>query len=457
MRLRLQLAAILVGTFLLFLPEIHYSPVYDDYEQLVLNQRLQSWSHVPGYFTAHLWANSQKQPSLFYRPMFLLWFRLVFAILGPPGAIWHLASIVAHLLATACVFLLLRGLINDLRTTLLATALFAIHPIHTEAVAWLSSSGDLLLTTSLTLSVFFYVKRKGPISFPSILFATLAMFSKETGIVAPALILVYEWTRSGLKPAIVNVLPYFPSVLLYFVLRTMALGNPVTGGPAGMSVSAMILTWPRLLVAYAGHLIWPVHLSVSYDVPIGRSPWPLLLLLAVAVSLVWIIRKSSANVQFGLAWFAITLLPALSIRYLTYNDYTHDRYLYLPSVGLAIIAAEWLCGVRFTVARSVAWTAVGVVLCWCSRSDLRIWRDDISLFRRAVETAPTNVMAKYNLAEAYQTANRMPESYPLLKQLLDQYPDFPLANRDMARYYWQAGNVQEANRYYSNYLNSKRD
>ncbi len=270
------------------------------------------------------------------------------------------------------------------------------------------------------------------------------MFTKETGVVALVLILAYEWTRTGLKPAIVNVLPYLPSAFLYFVLRIVALGNPVSGGPPGVSVSAMVLTWPRLLVVYARHLFWPVHLSLSYDVPIETSLWPLLLLLTVILGVAWVIRNSSANVRFACAWFAITLLPALSIRYLTWDDYTHDRFLYIPSVGLAVIVAECFRRVRFTFPRLVAMCALAVAFCWCTRSNLRVWQDDISLFSRAVETAPRNVMAKYNLAEAYQTANRMQESYPLLKQLLDQYPDFPLANRDMARYYRHIGNFEEA-------------
>lgn len=456
MRSRLKLAAILLGTFLLFLPESHYSLVYDDYE-LVLNRQLQAWSYVPGYFIAQHSASAPTPPSLYYRPIIAVWLRLEYAILGPPSAIWHLSSILAHLLSTACVFLLIGCLTNNLKATVLATIFFAIHPIHTEPVAWVSAVSDLLLTTFLTLSVFYYARRTGVVSLPSVLFATLALFTKETGVVAPALILVYEWTRTGFKSAIVNVLPYLPSALLYFTLRTIYLGNSVIGGAPGVSVFAMVLTWPRLLVVYARHLIWPVHLSLSYDVPIETSPWPLLLLVAVILGVAWIIRKRSANVRFASAWFAITLLPALSIRYLTWNDYTHDRFLYLPSVGLALIVAQCFLRFRFTVPRSVAICALAVAFFWCTRSNLRIWQDDISLFSREVETAPSNVMAKYNLAEAYQVANRMQESYPLLKQLLDQYPDFPLANRDMSRYYWYIGNVQEANHYYLNYSKSQRD
>jgi protein O-mannosyl-transferase len=449
MRQRLQLAAILLFTFLVFLPEIHYSLVYDDYEQLVINPRLTSWSYFPGYFTAPLWAHLPLAPPTYYRPLFLTWFRLVYAMLGAPGPMWHLASVLAHLVAAACVFLLIRRLGVEFQGAALATALFAIYPIQTETVAWVSSSGDLLLTSFLLLSVYFYAGRKGPLSLPSILFAALAMFTKEPGIVAPLLIFAYEWTRSSFKNAVISAPPYVITAVLYFGFRTHALGGPIAGEHPAMSVGAMVLTWPRLLAIYARHLIWPVHLSLSYDVPIGRVVWPLLPLVAAVAGLAWLVRGSCANVRFGAAWFAITLVPALAIRYMTWNDYVHDRYLYLPSVGLALIAAVWLSRIRFTLPRSVAACAIALALCWTTRSNLRIWQDNISLFRRAVETAPRNVLAKDNLVTGYLNAHRGAEAFPLLQQLMELCPSSPVVNYNMAVYYQQAGNAEATKQYLS--------
>ena len=334
MRNKLYLAAILILTFLLYLPEIHFSLVYDDLIQLVGNARLTAWSYVPGYFTTHLWSHLSWTSHIYYRPLFLLWFRIVDAIFGPPSAIWHLSSILAHLAATTCVFLLIRRLVGNFQAAALAALLFAIYPTQTETVAWVSSSGDLLLTSFVVLSVYFYVARKGPISWVSILFASLAIFTKEAGIVAPVLIFTFEWTRSRFKNALVNTAPYALPVLLYFVFRFNALGAAVGPAYTNMTATEMILTWPRLLAAYIGHLIWPVHLSAIYALPIEESIWPLLLLILVLAALVWLLRKATPIIRFGAAWFAITLAPALAIRYITPNDSVHDRYLYLASVGL---------------------------------------------------------------------------------------------------------------------------
>ena len=444
---RLQLGIIFVIMCVLFMPTIHYQLVYDDFQQLVTNPRLTAWSYVPGYFTTHLWSHLPEVPH-YYRPVFLLWFRLLYAALGAPSSIWHLASILAHLVTTACVFVLIRRLVGDFKGAALAAALFAIYPINAEPVAWVSAAGDPLLTIFLVLSLFYYVQRKGPVSLPSIVFAALAMFTKEAGIVAPALILAYEWTRLRFKNAIVDAAPYAVPALLYIALRVNALGSPMKVAAPNISLGAMVLTWPRLLAVYALHLVWPVHLSLGYDVPVEKAFWPLLVLIAVITSLVWLLGRSCAKVRFGAAWFAITLIPSLAIRYIDQHDYVHDRYLYLPLVGLALMAAVWFARIRFTRPRVLVAGALTLALCWGTRANLRIWQNNISLFSRAIETDPRNPDFRNDLAVAYINAHRESEAYPLLKQLIEMYPGYADAYYNMGYYYQQIGNSEEAKRYY---------
>lgn len=446
MRQRLQLGAVFLLVFVVFMPSMHYDLVYDDFHQLVINPRLTAWSYVPGYFTTNLWSHLPELPH-YYRPVFLLWFRLLYVALGAPSSIWHLPSILAHVVTTACVFVLIRRLVADFKGAALAAALFAIHPINAEPVAWVSAAGEPLLTIFLVLSVFCYAQRRGPLSLSSIVFAALAMFTKEAGIVAPALILAYEWTQSSLKNAVVAALPYALPALLYIAFRTVALGGPMkVAGP--ISLAAMVLTCPRLLSLYARHLVWPVHLGLGYDVPVETAFWPLLLLLVVIAGLGWLLRGSSANIRFGAAWFAITLIPSLAIRYIDWHDYVHDRYLYLPFVGLALIAAVWFARIRFTRPRIVVAGALVLALCWGTRANLRVWQNNISLFSRAIETDPGNPDFRNDLAVAYINAHRESEAYPLLKQLIEIYPWYADGYYNMGYYYQQIGNSEEAKRYY---------
>ncbi|MBZ5648355.1 MAG: hypothetical protein LAN37_14165 [Acidobacteriia bacterium] len=449
MRRTISIAAVLAPTFFLFLPTIRYCLVYDDFEQIVTNPRITAWSYLPGYFTSHLWAHSPLQDANFYRPVFLIWLRLAYVLFGAPSAVWHLGSILAHLGATAIVFLLIRRLTDDLKCSALSAAVFGIHPIHAEAVGWISSVEDPLVTIFLVASIYFYSKRRSPISYVSLLFAVLAMFTKEVGIVAPVLIFAYESTQSRLKDAALGAIPYCFGAMLYMALRIHAIGHFFPAAPPSMSVGAMVLTWPRVLALYAGHLVWPVHLSPCYDVPVETEIWPLLLLLVVIAGLVWVLRGASPDIRFGAAWFSVTLLPSLGIRYLLEGDFAHDRYLYLPSVGLALIATALIARLRFTTTRIVAVAVVATALCWATISNLHVWRDNFSLFQRAVETAPKNISMKNNLAAAYLDLNREAEAFPLLQQVLAAEPGSRLGNYNLGRYYQQSGDEAAADRYFS--------
>lgn len=452
MRREWPIGILLLLVFLVLLPTLRYSLVYDDIVQLAQNPRLTAWSYVPGYFTTHLWAHAPKTASNYYRPLFLLWLRLTDALLGPPAAIWHLGSILMHLGATFSVFLLIRRLTGESKAATLAAGLFALHPVQAEAVAWISCVSEPLLTMLLVLTVYFYAGRKGSISVVSLLLAAAAMLMKETGIVAPALIFAYEWTRtkSTLKNAVTGAAPYLLPALFTFALRVNALRHAGTGKLPIMSVDHMILTWPRVLAVYGAHLLWPVHLSVSYDNPIELSAvWPLALLIAVIAALFWGVRSCPENVRFGAAWFAITLAPSLVLRYLNQGDFVHDRYLYLPMVGLAIMVGAWLSRVKLTRPRLIVASAAALVLCAGMELNLRIWKDEASLFSRALETAPGNPFVKLDLAVAYLNSNRIAEAQPLLERAIAINPTYWRSYYVMGVYYQQIGNQAEADRYFS--------
>ena len=153
--------------------------------------------------------------------------------------------------------------------------------------------------------------------------------------------------------------------------------------------------------------------------------------------------------RFGAAWVAIALAPSLGLGYLTRGDFTHDRYLYLPSVGLAIMAAVWFTRIRFSFPQRALAGALALACCFGIRSYLPVWENDITLFARAVERAPRNPYVKNNLADAYLKANRPAEAFPLLQQAIELKPDYGLLYYNMARYYRMIGNYAESERHFT--------
>ncbi len=457
-----KLGLVLLFAFWVFVPSFSYQLVSDDVLQIKDNPRLTSWTYLPGYFTQHLWAQDPQARHLYYRPLFLVWLRISRVVFGPPQPNWHIASILAHLVAVACVFLLLRRLTESVNGATLGAALFAVHPIQVESVGWLSASSDILLAIFLALTVYFFAGAKSPISIASLLFAAMAMFTKEIGVMAPLLVFAFACTRSSLKEAAVRTLPYLGVAAVYLSFRGYAMGGLGQPLDASMTPATMVLTWPLVLFGYALHIVWPARLSLWYDVPNGTSIWPLLLLILAVAAVVWLLRFANRDVRFGAAWVAITLAPAFELRYVSSHAYVHDRYFYSPMVGLALIAASLLARVKFN-ARAVA--VAGLVLAALAAQTYRtlpIWKSNLSLFTRAIQTAPNNPYVINDLAFSYLEDHRPQDAFPLLKRLLDQNPpldqapDLVKANLSMARCYLQLGDEQAAEYYFSIATRSSR-
>jgi tetratricopeptide (TPR) repeat protein len=139
----------------------------------------------------------------------------------------------------------------------------------------------------------------------------------------------------------------------------------------------------------------------------------------------------------------------MSLRYLNQGDFVHDRYLYLPSAGLALMVAVWLSRVKFDLPRVVAASLIALTLCLGMSLNLRIWQNEISLFNRAVETSPGNPFVKLNLAVAYLNAGRTEEAPILLRQAIALNPTYWRTYYVLGQYYQRMGNDAEADRYFS--------
>ncbi len=129
--------ALVIGIFAAYSPALSFQFILDDH-RFVNDPRVQSSGHVWEYFTNYVWAQFTGGPTSFYRPVFVLWMRLNFILseMSPWG--WHLLSIVKHVLVAVLLGLLVWKLLRDRSAASMAGALFALHPAHTESVAWVT-------------------------------------------------------------------------------------------------------------------------------------------------------------------------------------------------------------------------------------------------------------------------------------------------------------------------------
>src|ERR1035438_4257985 len=188
--------------FLVFVPTLGFQFVYDDKPQIIQNPGIHAWRYLPHYFTSHAWAELYPHVSgNYYRPLFLLWFRLNHAMFGLAPKGWHLTTILCHVAATYMVFVLLRRLADSRWIAFCAATLFALHPVHMESVAWVSGVTDPLMAIFLIGSFLSYLsfreeKRGGWMALALVLFA-LGLLEKETIVVLGPLVFVYAWLYAG--------------------------------------------------------------------------------------------------------------------------------------------------------------------------------------------------------------------------------------------------------------------
>jgi hypothetical protein len=481
---------IVAATFLLFAGTISFDFVFDDRLQILQNPYILSWRFLPHYFTSNVWSFRPGMVSNYYRPLFFVWLRLNEALFGLQPAGWHLTSVLMHLLVTLEVYLVGERLLPDRRVAAVAAALFAVHPVHTESVAWVSGITDPLMAALMLASLLAYFRfRDGGAErrlwfAASLILYALATLTKETALIFPIVIFAYEWifgqangnrepgqkTFERLRPCFVRATAYVVTSAAYLVLRRRALGafslviTPV-------SVRTMLFTWPSLFCLYAQKIVWPFGLSPFYDTPYVRRPGVRSFLLpgiivALTVGLFWLWARIAGNgaaspdglresrmVAFSSAWVGLPFLTLLNLSAFLPGEIAKDRYLYIPSIGVAWLAAMgWrhigdvkgrLGGTRLSGSAGVAaCLALGTL----TMRQNAYWSNDLLLYTRACAIAPRNAFALGNMAITAYSQGYPRAALKLYQRALEADPTFERLYYDKAVTELDLGQIEDSDR-----------
>ena len=474
------LVVILAMTGFAYAVTLGFGYVYDDVLQIRDNPRIKSIDFLPSYFTHQVWAQAQNQPENLYRPFFLTWLLANFEAFGTFPSGWHLTTVVLHLLVTCLVFLLARQLIPDDGTgALVAAAIFALHPSHVEAVAWVSGVSEPLAAAFFLGAFLCFVKYRKEDENTSWMIASVALYAaamlaKESTIVLPAVVLCYDFlfpasprknskdSRSQPAARVARALaPYAILAAIYLAIRALVLhgfAHQISDVPRWTS----ILTWPWAIYFYLSQSIAPAGLGPFYDVQFATSSifallaLPLFVLLVTALGLWWWSRRAETSLPlFCGAWFVLTLAPALAVfSIMSRYENIHDRYLYLPSVGFGIlIGFAWtrvfgVLGKRTRLWEMVAAIAVLAALAVASHRQALYWENDDVLFTRGCAVAPSNILAKLNLASELVRQQRFEGAFTTAQAALDLDPNSPLALSAAAQAAYYLGDYTTTERYY---------
>ena len=446
--------AVVICALVPYIPALWNGFAMDDLYIIVWNPLVHSIQGVWGAFTGPYWP-----PDLggqMYRPLPLASFAVDWAIVRHP-ALFHATNLLWHAgAAVAVTALALRAPSLDGRgdqvvraTALVAGLIFAVHPVHIEAVANVVGLGELMAATGVCLAVYAAVVRQNV--WWSGLALLLGLLSKENAVVAPGLI-IWAWVaRIGPRPTQRRILAFAASwgliggayvavrgIVLHPYARLHAIA-PVFLGESGFAgrltaLAALgdvfrLLALPlKLRADYSPNERTIVHSLLDGRVAIGFACLALWLVLLV---MVW--RRGRRVEAFGLGWIAIAFLPVSNLLFST-GVLLAERTLYLPSVGLALAAGAAVA--RFPVARLRVVVAV-LVLLGSVRSALRVpvWHDDFSVTQSILEDSPDSYRGPARMAAIYQS-HRQPEralaALRIAVRTYDRDPTLFIAGADAA-------------------------
>lgn len=364
---------------------------------------------VHGFTPSNIWkAFTTYDPEL-YIPLTLISYQIDYVFAGLSPFVYHLENLLTHVLnaALVCWFVFL---LTGRRWVAAVTALmFAVHPLHAEAVVWASARKDVLSTAFFlcTLIAYLLYRRTGERSWyrRSIVALLLALLSKVIAITAPLILLLLDW-REGRKIDKANLREKAPYFLLSFVFGLIALGGK-TG--SDNLLFEKILIGSKAITLYLSKLLFPTGLSVLYPYtdPISLVNPDLLsataLVLVLTALAFWSTCKTR-DILFGWLFFLLTVLPTFS-NFAKGEDVLKDiyigsdRYAYIPSIGLLFLAALLIYKLieRKPQASQGALALFIVLLSFQAYTQSLVWSSTEALFSNVLTHYPNSHLAHNNL------------------------------------------------------------
>lgn len=437
----LIIAAVLVAVAYWNAPQNGF--VYDDQWQIVRNPLIQQPGLWGKALTSDVWAfrtGDETAVSNYYRPVFTAWSIANFTLFKLEPAGWHVTNVLLHLAAVWLVLLALFRLGFHPAVCAGATWIFAAHPVHVENVTWIAGAPDLLMTVFLMLSQLAYLRVREAPTAKHWLFALGAMFlamgSKESAMMFVLVVFATELALSktegrdgGMPRAVRAAIAYGVVAALFFVVRTLAIGQSLLGSQSEASLGTILLTIPQILTFYLVQAVFPATLSSAYPLRAVEGGLnaqnffvPLLVTVALLAAAIWLIKKYP---KLGIAFATILILaPSLYFKVFHYEHIVRDRYIYLPLLGILLFIFVPL--VKSEPDGAFKWNpltigalGVSIAFAYLSMQYNSVWKSDVDLWRRGVETDPNGSLANMQLAESLRMDGRAEEGLPYAKKAVE--------------------------------------
>ena len=434
--------------------------VYDDYRTILDNGPITNLTDV----RAIILRDST-------RPVVNLSYAIDYAVWGPAPFGFHVTSVLLHVLNVMLLFLVWRQLAGGAHSAatggLVAAGLFAVHPLMTEAVGYISGRSEVLCGSFFLLAILSFGRwmRQGGARW-WLLAAGLwgvALLTKEVAAMLPIVLLAYDWMFlesdvAGRRRRLVKLhAPLFAVAGVLGLGRLAVFAFLENQEPLAFSwrfvLDQVLVAWRYLALFFV-----PSGQTIAHEVRSIASPWdPKALAAAAALAailvLAWRARRVTRVASFGVFWFFALLVPSSLLFALGRGEGMAEHRVYLASGGL-FLAAGSLVGSSMSylsrvsaLARLLGYSAlVAGLLAFSGRTFLRnaIWADPVKLWREAADKAPTDPLARIVLGEVLHDAGRHQEAVESFQAALKLDPNEPLTYFKLSMCLTESGRAAEA-------------
>jgi protein O-mannosyl-transferase len=462
---------LVILTWAVFVQTVRYDFVnYDDPSYVYQNTRITSGIDFANVAWAFTHVHSEN-----WHPLTTITHMLDCQLHGLNAGWHHFSNVLLHCLAVVLLFLALERMTGALWRSAFVAAVFAVHPLHVESVAWIAERKDVLSAVFFMLTLLAYMRYT---RVPSIgryltvaLFIALGLMSKPMLVTLPFVLLLLDYwplervkaDRSNIGRSVLPlVLEKIPLIALSAVssIVTFLAQRGAIGWTEQLPVSERVNNAFVAYVVYIRQMFWPTALAVFYPHPENRLPvWEVSLALIVLVGITaaaFVLRKKAPYFVTGWLWYLGMLVPVIGLLQVGWQGHA-DRYTYLPQIGL-YIAVTWAVTdltrswrLQRIALGAAAVLIVGALSCraWVQTS---YWRDSETLFTHALAVTSNNDVALNNLGIIFLDKGQLDDAIAKLQAAIDLRPENAPAHDNLAKALLRKGQVAEAMVHYRKFL-----
>jgi len=453
--------------------------IWDDEYLILNNSQIKSFSHLGNVFKTYVGYGSENI-NTFYRPIQELSNMIDYFLWGLEPFGFHLTNVILHSLVAVMVFIFIFNITGNTPASFIAALFYAVHPVHTEAVAYIAGRADSLYSLFMLLSLVFFIRSVKPAPrgvkgnlgsyAASLIFFVLSFLSKEMGLIAPLLVFLYMFyfLRGTENDHLFKMykwrwVPYLLIVMIYGALRATVLNfSDIAPVSAFVKIPFIyrMLTFFRTLFVYFRLLIFPSDLHMERAISITRSIFNLEAVLALLMmgGIVWIAyktyRSNKRMISFAIAWFFANLLPISNI--VPINSFLAEHWIYMASIGpfmLLGLGLVWVWkkippkGISLKTVFVLAIVSILSLYMTAAIRRNRDWKDEISFFHSTLKYHPRNARLYLNLGNTYYEKEEIDKAIEQYQKAININKKYAVAYGNIGSAYLNKKNIDKAEEY----------